>query len=198
MEARKAFEDGLRISKTLAEKDPTSVEAQRDLALSHWWMMQSAGTDDAFARGHGKHYARIVDGLASYAVDAWKNGQLTEAMSRTIQLVRFPLSTTGIMEALLWALAREQSHGLRELFEVRFKHLRHVYRPVYFALLKLMKDEDPDSHRRMGKELEEPVQQILARVEEMRKELGKPAIGKTSSTRFKAPRKSVTKKKRAK
>ena len=197
-QARKAFEDGLRISTALAEKDPSNAQAQRDLAWSHWQMIQVASTDETIAREHDRHYARIVDGMASHAVDAWKNGQLTEAMSRTIQLVQFPLSTTGIMEALLWALAREQSHGLRELFEVRFMHLRSVYRPVYFALLKLMQDEDPDSHRRMGKELEEPVKDILDRVNEMRKELDKPAVTVVDSTKAATRHKAASKKKRAK
>ena len=197
-QARKAFEDGLRIRTALAEKDPSNAQAQRDLAWSHWQMIQVASTDETIAREHDRHYARIVDGMASHAVDAWKNGQLTEAMSRTIQLVQFPLSTTGIMEALLWALAREQSHGLRELFEVRFMHLRSVYRPVYFALLKLMQDEDPDSHRRMGKELEEPVKDILDRVNEMRKELDKPAVTVVDSTKAATRHKAASKKKRAK
>ncbi len=170
-QARKAFEDGLRIRKTLAEKDPSNAQAQRDLALSFWWMMRTAPGEDPFARENGAHYAQVVDALSQRAVEEWKHGDLGDALSKTLQLTQLPLSTAGIMDALLWALAREQYHGLRDAFEVRFPWLKGVFRPVYFALLKLMKEEDPDSHRRMGKELEEPVQQILKRVEEMRTEL---------------------------
>jgi tetratricopeptide (TPR) repeat protein len=174
-EARKLFEQGLRISAGLAEVAPTNAEAKWDLAWSHWYLLRTAQQDEAFAKEHSDAYSRIVDAMAQQAVAAWKRGELEDAFSRTIELTGGPISTTGVLEAFLWGLVRQQYHGFRELFEERFPHLKTEYRPMYFALLRMMKKEDPDSYRRMGKELEEPVQQILARVEEMRKELNSEA-----------------------
>jgi tetratricopeptide (TPR) repeat protein len=190
-QARIAFEDGLRIRKTLAEKEPTNAQAQSDLAWSHWQLLRTAGADESFAKQQRAAYSAVVDAMAQKVVHFWKRGDLQDAFSRTTQLVQFPMSTSGSIDALLWGLARQQYHGFRELFDVRFPFLKTEYRPVYFALLRLMKDEDPDSYRRMGKELEEPVQQILARVEQIRKELGAPATRTTRKADKSAPKKSA-------
>lgn len=170
-EARKAFRNAIVINKALAEKDPTNGRTQRDLALTHWKLFRLGELDDPEAESHFVDYMVIVDGLAVKAVSSWKQGDLANALNQTTHLAGAPYLTGGILNAFLWGLAREQYHGIRDLFEVRFPRLKEEMRPAYFALLRLMKDEDPDSHRRMGKELEEPVQQILQRVEQMRAEL---------------------------
>ncbi len=193
-QARRAFEDGLRIRKTLAKKDSSNARAQRDLAIAHWLLQGAAKEDKVFAKAQQDAYTRLADAMAQETIDAWKLGALEDAFSRTIQLIRLPMSTARILETLLWGLARQQYHGFRELFEVRFPYLKTEYRPVYFALLRLMKDVDPDSHRRMGKELEEPVQALLKRVEEMRKELDTPKTKKPRNPRRPKPTKTATRK----
>ena len=187
-QARKLFEDCLRIRKTLAEKDPSNAEAQRDLAWSHWKLFRSGELDDPKAENHFAGYVAVVDDMAEKVIRSWREGDLPLALSRTMQLCGAPMYTGGVLNAFLWGLAREQYHGLRELFEERYPRLKEELRPVYFALLKLMKDEDPDSHRRMGKELEEPVRDILARVEAMRKELNGGPKAKPTNTKAKVSR----------
>ena len=194
-EARASFERSLRMRQQLAEAEPRNAQAQQDLAWSHWQLSRTAAPDKAQAAIHREAYHRIVAGMAQLAISEWMKGDLEEAMSRTVQLAAWlPMSTAKTLEALLWGLARQQYHGFRELFEERFPHFKNEYRPVYFALLRLMKDEDPDSYRRMGKELEEPVQQILDRVAAMRKELGPGVTTEPPARDRKDPRKATNRK----
>lgn len=69
-------------------------------------------------------------------------------------------------DELLLCLAKKQFATVKRLFDQNEK-LKDRFRPIYFATLYLMRDTDPDSYKRMGKELEEPVMSIVARVEEM-------------------------------
>jgi len=195
-EARKAIEACLAICEALVTSDPDNTRVLRDLALSHWKLYRLNEIESPIAKSHYVAYEATIDLLVEEAVNLWKHGTLTSALSQTAQLMAAPMYTGSLLNALLWGMAREQYHGLRELFEERYPRLKDEMRPVYFALLRLMKDEDPDSHRRMGKELEEPVQAILARVEEMRKELGQPSDMKSIKEKAKAPRKAAVKKKR--
>ncbi len=45
--------------------------------------------------------------------------------------------------------------------------LKDRFRPIYYALMDYMQDQYPDEHKRMGSELQETVQEIIKKVEEM-------------------------------
>ena len=187
-EARKAYEVALRIGKEMVNVHPSQVKANRDLALAHWRLFSSSEVEDPLGEDHLEKYMAIVEEMSKHAVEAWRAGVFEEAISLTNEVVVAPYPTGGVYEALIWGLVRQQYHGMRQLFESRSDQFREKFRPVYFALLRLMKDEDPDSHRRMGKELEEPVRDILARVEAMRKELNGGPKAKPTTTKAKVSR----------
>ncbi len=193
-EARKAYEMGLLTRQSLVETNPNKAQALGDLAILYWRLFELGEVDNPDAENHFVKYVSTLDAIAEMASVAWKEGDLSAALSITSRLCSAPVYTGGVLNALLWGIAREQLHGIRELFEKRFTRLKEEMRPVYFALLKLMQEEDPDSHRRMGKELEEPVREILARIEGMSKELD-GGSEQRASTPAKAPRKASKRKK---
>ena len=62
-------------------------------------------------------------------------------------------------------LAKKQLHLAYDLFE-EFEILKDQFKPIYYTLMKLLKDEYPKEYLRMGDELEETVNEILLKIEE--------------------------------
>ena len=69
-----------------------------------------------------------------------------------------------ITEYFLLLLSRKQLHLARNLFEKAKLPLKELIRPVYFALMTLMKEEFPKEYARLGSELKETVDEVLDRI----------------------------------
>ncbi len=67
---------------------------------------------------------------------------------------------------VLLILAKKQYHTALQLFNNPKHNLKERLKPTYYALMYLLKDEYPDEYIKMGKELEEPVRDILKKVEQ--------------------------------
>ncbi|MCI5166279.1 MAG: sel1 repeat family protein [Candidatus Electrothrix sp. GM3_4] len=77
----------------------------------------------------------------------------------------------GLIGYLIFLIAQEQLHTAHKLF-LDFPQLQDEIKPVYYALMTLLKDEYPKEHLRMGEELETTVEEILNKAEEMREKYG--------------------------
>jgi len=71
---------------------------------------------------------------------------------------------------LLLLLAKKQYHHVLNLFKENKFEIQDRYKPIYYALMSLMKNEFPDEIKRMGSELEETVQEILQEIERLSKD----------------------------
>lgn len=71
---------------------------------------------------------------------------------------------------LLLLLAKKQYHFVLNLFKENKFNIQDRYKPIYYALMSLMQNEFPDEIVRMGSELEETVQEILAQIEKLSKD----------------------------
>lgn len=71
---------------------------------------------------------------------------------------------------LLLLLAKKQYHYVLNLFKENKFNIQDRYKPIYYALMSLMQNEFPDEILRMGSELEETVQEILAQIEKLSKD----------------------------
>jgi hypothetical protein len=69
-----------------------------------------------------------------------------------------------INENLLLLLAKKQYHTVLKIFNHNSINLKEKLKPTYYSLMKLLKTEYPDEHIKMGKELEEPVDDVLRRI----------------------------------
>lgn len=65
---------------------------------------------------------------------------------------------------LLFLVAREQYNTALKLFMEDKYDIRERYKPIYYALMVLMRDTYPDEHRKMGPELTQTVEEILRQI----------------------------------
>ncbi len=72
---------------------------------------------------------------------------------------------------LYFLLIDKQYKTLYEYFnhpKAKALHLKDQFKPIWYALMYEMQEEYPNEYLRMGEELEETVQEIIAKVEQMR------------------------------
>jgi len=73
-----------------------------------------------------------------------------------------------ITDYFLLLMAKKQYNLAYKIFE-NLNHLKNQFKPIYYALMKLLKDKYPKEYLKMGSELEETVEEVLMKVEKMRK-----------------------------
>lgn len=76
------------------------------------------------------------------------------------------LKNDDIIEYLTLLLAQKQLHRAKSLFELPEYQFKDRIKPFWYALARLMSDEMKTEAAKMGRELEESVIEILARVKE--------------------------------
>lgn len=75
-----------------------------------------------------------------------------------------------IDEYLILLLAKKQYHSANKLFE-EFPQLQDQFKPIYYVVMRHLKDEYPKEYLKMGSELDETVQEIegeILKVRELR------------------------------
>jgi TPR repeat protein len=72
----------------------------------------------------------------------------------------------GVTDYFIFLLAKKQLHTAYRLF-IDFPALQDQLKPVYYALMTLLKDEYPKEYLKMGEELEATVTAILDKAGEM-------------------------------
>jgi TPR repeat protein len=93
------------------------------------------------------HYQQSVETIKEIILDEQLNGYLD-----------------SITDYFLLLLSKKQYHLALELFN-QFETLKNQFKPIYYALMILLKDEYPKEHLKMGSELEDTVNEILVEIE---------------------------------
>ena len=124
----------------------------------------------------------IIEGLiktedsynfTSVLVLVWNN-RVTHAIEILYKLLdsykentngEFERKTRDLNMVLTLLLSKKQYHIVLNIF-LKYKELKDKLKPTYYALMSLLKDEYTDEYLKMGKELEEPVKDILKTVEQ--------------------------------
>jgi hypothetical protein len=70
-------------------------------------------------------------------------------------------------EYVIFLISKKQYHLAMGLFQEEEYQLQDKIKPVYYALMHLMKDEYPKEYIRMGAGLKETVSEILERIQVM-------------------------------
>ncbi len=70
-------------------------------------------------------------------------------------------------QLILLLLSRNQFHTALDLFS-KIENLKEILKPTYYALMTFLKNEYPNEVLKMGKELEQPVNDVLKKIEEMK------------------------------
>jgi len=64
-------------------------------------------------------------------------------------------------------ISRKQRHLAFNLFQEEKHQLKEKIKPVYYALMSLMRDEYPKEYKKMGSEISETVDEVLERIKKM-------------------------------
>ena len=77
-------------------------------------------------------------------------------------------SEEDVMVYLTLLIAKGQLYKAKEFMEFPEYQLKERYKPIWYALMTLMQDDFPIEIKKMGSELKETVDEVLAHIEEMR------------------------------
>ncbi len=100
------------------------------------------------------------------------NDKYNESMNYIREYIKlYGESDSGLMpEYLILLLAKKQYHSAYKLFE-EFLQLKEQFKPIYYVVMRHLKDEYPKEYLKMGSELEETVLEIekeILKVRELR------------------------------
>lgn len=74
------------------------------------------------------------------------------------------------LEYLFILIAKGQYYQAKKFFEMKEYRLKDIYKPVWYALMSLM--EEDEEYKKMGSELSESVDDVLARIREYEEKYG--------------------------
>lgn len=113
--------------------------------------------------------------LALAFVEVW-DGRYGEATNRLKEYCDtrgnsdyFESELNDVNNALLLLLSRQQYHSVLDIFNHHEK-LKEALKPTYYVLMTYLKGEYPNEIIKMGKELEQPVKDMLSRIDDMKDE----------------------------
>jgi len=75
--------------------------------------------------------------------------------------------SVGIQPYLMLLIAKKQYNYISELFRENRYSIRDRYKPIYYALMYLLRDRYPDEYRRMGDEIKLTVDEILQQIQQL-------------------------------
>ncbi|QKJ22920.1 NACHT domain-containing protein [Poseidonibacter lekithochrous] len=78
-----------------------------------------------------------------------------------------------IRQYFIELISRKQYFKAKELLELKAYNLKEKFKPIWFALMKLMEDEYPNEFKKMGSELESSVNEVIIKIEKLRNENNK-------------------------
>lgn len=110
-----------------------------------------------------KPHARVI-----YSIIQLWNNNIEEAINLTKTVFRFSFSVNSqyLIEFLLLLISKRQFYVTKEIFDDYV--LTHTFKPVWYTLMYYLKDDYPDEYLKMGSELKDTVEDMIARVEEMK------------------------------
>jgi len=79
-------------------------------------------------------------------------------------LEEFPQDISLFLQLLI---AKKQYHNVKKIFNENPHNLKDRFKPVYYALMYFMQDEYPNEYRKMGGELKQTVEEMIAEIKQM-------------------------------
>jgi hypothetical protein len=75
--------------------------------------------------------------------------------------------TQDVIDFMLFLMAKKQYHLTLRIFEENPHGLKDRFKPVYYALMFFMKNDFPNEYLKMGGELKETVDEIIAKIQQL-------------------------------
>ncbi len=154
--------------------DRGDADAMNGLAWVYF-LTHKAKTEALHLAGQAVELARNVDNTHTLAVCLLWNDHYAESVAAFRQFLEFGQLKRfeGVITLyLILLLAKKQHHLLLELFADEPSRLRERCKPVYYALMQRLQDEYPKEYKKMGEELRQTVEEILAEADSMAQTYG--------------------------
>jgi len=115
-------------------------------------------------------YANIVLGII-YVEELEKYNEAEKTFMNAIELANEDVEEReqhleGLTRAFMFLLQREKYKELLKIFNDKNSNLKTEFQPIYYTLMYYLQDEYPNEYLRMGEELKETVEEIIAEIEE--------------------------------
>lgn len=109
----------------------------------------------------------------TYASILLWNNQIEEAMNVSEVFLKneesHEICTQDVYEYFILLLAKKQYNYLLQQFKENKFDLKDRYKPIYYALMKLLKKEYPNEYIKAGSDLTETIDEIIKKVDEYEK-----------------------------
>ncbi len=105
------------------------------------------------------------------AIHSFMNGFELGMLSFTTNTILFEDITDCNKQCLIHLIAQKEYNFLLQYFQnekAQKLHLKDRFKPIYYALMHFQKDKYPTEYLRMPPEMKETVEEIIAKVEQMR------------------------------
>lgn len=142
------------------------------IGLSLLYFEQAIKSDEALSLAF-KGYTNEQDSYSICALATvllWKE-EFSKSYDKFLEFLEYEDSLdmeNSVILYLTLLLAKGQFYKAKEFFEIEKYQLKDRYKPIWYALMKLMEKEFPDEIKKMGSELSESVDEILLEVESLK------------------------------
>jgi tetratricopeptide (TPR) repeat protein len=146
-----------------------NADAMNGLAWLYF-INKKAKEDAVKLAGQSVELSRNVNNFHTAAVCLLWNDRYDESLKAFQQFLGFePFDAfeSDITIYLVFLLAKKQHHLLLDLFNDEQYRLKERFKPVYYVLMHRMQDEYPKEFKKMGEELTQTVEEILAKADKM-------------------------------
>ena len=140
-------------------------------SLSWFYFEQTLKSEEALALAH-KSYINEYDLYNTHTLATvllWRE-EFSKSYDKFLEFLEYEDSLEmeiGIILYLNLLLSKGQFYKAQEFFEMEKYQLKDRYKPIWYALMKLLEKEFPDEIKKMGSELSESVNEVLFEIERL-------------------------------
>lgn len=149
-----------------------SIEVGKNNASLNLFLLyfgQAMKPDEALSLAY-KSYINTQDSHNTFtlAIALLWNEKFSKSYEKFLEFLEYEESLEiehNIIVYLSLLLSKGQFYKAKEFFEMEKYQLKDRYKPIWYALMKLMEKEFPDEIKKMGSELTESVDEVLLEIE---------------------------------
>jgi len=100
----------------------------------------------------------------------WKEG-FSKSYEKFLEWLEYDDALESEEDVILYLnllISKGQYYKAKEFFEIEKYQLKDRYKPIWYALMKLMEKEFPNEIKKMGSELKESVEEVLKEIERLK------------------------------
>ncbi len=147
-----------------------NVEALNNLAWLYFIRKEHKTAALTLLNQAGDKYQEMTNAYVWSMVLLWNN-KFDKAIRKSKEFIDNERVITnfsrGIQPYLMMLIAKKQYNYIHDLFRKNKFNIRDKYKPIYYALMYFMRESKPDEYIRMGSEIKQTVDEIIAQIHQM-------------------------------